>query len=372
MSSNASYEKCVRCGSCLKLCPIFDVMGEEQYSPRGKIYLLQIMDQIESDPEAAKEFRRLLFQCAMCGRCNEACSSDVDLLKVWHEQRAKAIETSPEEFQYLDALKDSLENVKNIYGLSPEDRAVYWLDELEGEIPHIQDRVFSKGKTAEVLVFLGCLMSFRGTQVDVLKALFKTLETLKVDYLVMGAEEFCCGHPLDLMGYEKGTKDLREHNRSVIEEAHAKKVITCCPGCLIQLSKNHGLQGVEVIHHTQFLDRMLKTIPKCRQTEKFVYHDPCELHRICGVKTEPRSLLKKMRVEYRELDLSCCGGGGLLRMTDPSLSEKIMQLRAAREHLKDATIITACPSCREQLLLNDLKTRDIVELVYEALQERGT
>ena len=103
-----SYDKCVRCGSCLQYCPMFDVTGEEQFSPRVKAYLLQVMDQIEDDEELGKEFRRLLFQCSLCGRCEETCSSGVDLLKVWHEQRAKAIEMSPEEFAYLEPLKDAL------------------------------------------------------------------------------------------------------------------------------------------------------------------------------------------------------------------------------------------------------------------------
>jgi Fe-S oxidoreductase len=52
-------------------------------------------------------------------------------------------------------------------------------------------------------------------------------------------------------------------------------------------------------------------------------------------------------------------------MTDPNLSDKIIQLRIAREGVKNTTVITACPSCREQLLGQDLKTKDIIELLSE-------
>ena len=361
-----SYEKCVRCGSCLQFCPMFDATGEEQYSPRGKAYLLQVMDQIEDDEELGKEFRRLLFQCSMCGRCEETCSSGVDLLKVWHEQRAKAVETAPDEFEYLEPLKNALANVKNIYGLAEEDRAIYWLDELEDEIPGLADRVYEKGKTAENMIFVGCLMSFRSSQIDVLRKLFKTLEKLEIDYLVMGAEENCCGHPLYLMGDEEGAKKLREHNKKVMKEA--KQVITCCPGCLIQLREHHELENTEALHHTQFFDRLVENPPKYNQTEKFSYHDPCELHRILNIKTEPRSLIDKMGIDYEEMDLSCCGGGGLLRMTDPNLSDLVIQLRVAKERVKETTVITACPSCREQLLGQELKTKDIVELLSDSLE----
>ena len=201
---------------------------------------------------------------------------------------------------------------------------------------------------------------------DVLKSLFTMLEGLGIKYLIMGAEENCCGHPLYLMGDEKGAEKLRKHNKSVIQDAQAKNVITCCPGCLIQLKEYHGLEGVEPLHHTQFFDRQFSTIPKYDQKEELAYHDPCELHRILGIKKEPRSLLSKMGVEYREMEASCCGGGGLLRMTDPDLSNIIIQARKAKERLQNTTVVTACPSCREQLLASSNKTMDIVELLNNA------
>lgn len=362
-----SYDRCVRCGSCLQFCPVFNVTGEEQFSPRGKAYFLQVQDMLEEDKELAKEFRKLVFQCTLCGRCEEICSADIDLLKVWQEQRVKAMTTFPDELTYLEPLRKALSNVKNIYGLSSDERVVYWLDELEDEIPKLCDRVYQKGKTSENMVFLGCLMSFRRSQIDVLRALFLTLERLNVDYLIMGSDEYCCGHPLHLMGDEDGAEQLREHNKEVIKSAKANRVITCCPGCLIQLRGHSYLENVEVIHSTQFFDRLLENTPKYFQTEKFLYHDPCELHRILKIKAEPRSLLKKIQVKFDEMDLSCCGGGGLLRMTDPTLSDKIIQLRVVSEGIKDTVVITACPSCREQLLCQNLVTRDIIELLLDSL-----
>ena len=363
-----SYDRCVRCGSCLQFCPVFDAIGEEQFSPRGKAYYLQVMDLVEKDKDLAKEFRRLLFECTLCGRCEETCTAGINLMRIWHERRAEALSTAPDEFEYLEPLRDALSNVKNIYGLSAEDRAVYWLDELEGDIPNLQERVFRMGKASDNVIFLGCLMSFRASQIGVLRALFLTLEKLGVDYLVMGAEENCCGHPLHLMGDEAGAEQLREHNKRVIKAAKAKRVITCCPGCLIQLREHHSLGNVEALHSTEFFDRLLGYTPKYRQVEEFSYHDPCELHRILKIKTEPRSLLNKMQVKFRDMDLSCCGGGGLLRMTDPALSDKIMQLRAASEVMRDTVVITACPSCREQLLGQNLVTRDILELLSDSLR----
>ncbi|MHA1770975.1 MAG: (Fe-S)-binding protein [Candidatus Thorarchaeota archaeon] len=366
-----SFDKCVRCGSCIKYCPLFTAREDEKFTPRAKTYLLQVWDLIEDDEELAKEFRRLLFQCTMCGRCEEVCSSDVDLLHIYHEQRSKALKTAPQEFDYLQTLRKSLAASKNIYGLDQEDRAVFWMDELIDEIPDIEDRVYQPGKTAEVMVFLGCLMSFRGSQMDVVKSLFRTLERIGTDYLVMGAEEFCCGHPLYLMGDDEGAEVLRSHNREVMQDAQVKTVITGCPGCLIQLREYHNLEGIEALHNTQYFDRMLKNPPKLGGGEEFAYHDPCELHRISKVKTEPRSVMKKVGVNFREMDLSCCGGGGLVRMTDPDLSDKIIEVRGSKERLDGTPVVTCCPSCREQFLSAGIETKDIVEMIDQAYQEEA-
>lgn len=55
-------------------------------------------------------------------------------------------------------------------------------------------------------------------------------------------------------------------------------------------------------------------------------------------------------------------------MTDPDLSEKIIQTRKVSEKIGNTVVITCCPSCREQLLGAGMKTIDIVQLLDEALR----
>ena len=55
-------EKCIKCGLCKGLCPVFKIIREEQYSPRGHAILLSnnIIDKI-------------VFDCTLCRACEEKC-----------------------------------------------------------------------------------------------------------------------------------------------------------------------------------------------------------------------------------------------------------------------------------------------------------
>jgi len=56
-------EKCIKCGLCKELCPVFRALREEQFSPRGKAILLsnRIFDE------------KVIFSCTLCKACEEKC-----------------------------------------------------------------------------------------------------------------------------------------------------------------------------------------------------------------------------------------------------------------------------------------------------------
>jgi len=55
-------EKCIKCGLCKELCPVFLVLREEQYSPRGHAIML-----------SNKIFDKIIFDCTLCKACEEKC-----------------------------------------------------------------------------------------------------------------------------------------------------------------------------------------------------------------------------------------------------------------------------------------------------------
>lgn len=60
------FDGCVSCGMCKARCGVFRVLGQEEFSARGKGDLL-----------SKKVMDRIVFECNMCRACEEACPLDV-------------------------------------------------------------------------------------------------------------------------------------------------------------------------------------------------------------------------------------------------------------------------------------------------------
>ena len=75
MSWEEEVSKCIKCGSCLSVCPIYLETGQETLVARGKLALLSghFSDLLPAD----KEIYHLLSNCLLCGACAENCASGV-------------------------------------------------------------------------------------------------------------------------------------------------------------------------------------------------------------------------------------------------------------------------------------------------------
>jgi len=75
MNDLSATGRCVKCGLCLPHCPTFRLTGNEADSPRGRISLMQLLDQ--PDREWSPGLFRHLDQCLMCHACEAMCPSKV-------------------------------------------------------------------------------------------------------------------------------------------------------------------------------------------------------------------------------------------------------------------------------------------------------
>ena len=83
---------CVHCGLCTSACPTYLELGNENDSPRGRIYLMRSVT--DGRLPLSSEVRRHLELCLDCRACETACPSGVQYGKLIEPFRV-AMESSP-------------------------------------------------------------------------------------------------------------------------------------------------------------------------------------------------------------------------------------------------------------------------------------
>jgi heterodisulfide reductase subunit C len=96
--ANEIIENCIKCGICKGLCPVFKVILEERFSPRGHSILLQ-----------EKIINESLYKCTLCKACEIKCPQGLKICDAIIKAREAFILTHKE----LSAKKGIIENIIN-------------------------------------------------------------------------------------------------------------------------------------------------------------------------------------------------------------------------------------------------------------------
>jgi heterodisulfide reductase subunit D len=378
-----SLDACVKCGSCVNVCPVYTqtqqletTMGGFYTNLKSFIRKAYGLPGMSIRPDQAKgmlkEYSEHPYLCTLCGRCSIVCPSFIDT----KDTRIAARRFMVEKGEYppsMDRLAETLERVHNIIGEPSEDRAA-WVQALS-EPP--QD-MFQREK-AKVVYFTGCVAAYFPMTKRIPQALVQILEKAGVDFTLLGGEEWCCGFPLIAAGMKEKAEALMQHNLQKVREKGAERIVFACPSCYhtwMEGCKNE----IEIFHSTQFIKRLIEEgkITFKEKKTKVTYHDPCDLGRASGVYEAPREILQAIpgvelvEMEGNREECKCCGGGGNLEMVRPDLSAAIAQSKIEEIKATGADmVITACQQCVRTIFSNARKKKipitvmDISEFVLK-------
>ncbi|WP_163329224.1 (Fe-S)-binding protein [Desulfurobacterium thermolithotrophum] len=371
--SDEVIEKCVRCGSCRTVCPVFNVTHEEPSVARGKIFLANMINKgnIELDKEAAGIFNL----CATCLRCAEICPLKVNYEKIIISARALCVEKfglSPEKKaavflfsnrELLKALGKVAAPLTKIFtksSKSPQNRLFpidipkigkVLLPEIKSKPFNDKDRWYSaKGKEkGKVAFFSGCM--FNNFYTETAQNVVKVLNALGYSVFVP-RDQHCCGAPALFAGDLKTFEKMKEKNLKTFQNLNVDFIVTACATCGHILKKEYKETSFKTKELIEVLFENLEELRKWKFPQKVIvtWHHPCHIVRGQKIpRNYPLDVLKVIEnIEFVNLEEAdnCCGMGGSFKLSHPEISKEI-QLKKVRniEKTKGDFVLTECPGC---------------------------
>lgn len=407
--------QCIRCGSCLNVCPIFRLVGGHVF---GDIYTGGIGTILTAWFDELKKSEDIQGLCIQCGNCTQVCPGKIDIPELIMEIRRRLV---LEKGQPLlqKAIFGVVNNRKLFHSMlraasvaaKPFSSGKFirhlplFLAELTDgrSLPAIAEKPFrdqmaelKQPKLKEKAVFYaGCLIDFAYPEMGL--ALVKLLNKAGIE-VVFPEEQTCCGAPALYNGaYEVAAHNAVDNIKALLQE-DATYVVSACPTCTVALVHEFG-KTLEAVGQTDWLPRAkalaaktvdLSTLVKKLVSEgrlsfkegedlgKVTYHDSCHLKRTLKVFEEPRELLQQAGYQVAEMfecDM-CCGMGGSYSMKLPEISAPILQKKLKNIKETGAPVVAMdCPGCVMQIrggfdqdAASPIRVQHSVELLVERLK----
>jgi len=348
-----SVYRCVQCGTCRSVCPVFDVVGWESANTRGRMLIIK---SLLEGRHPSEDVLPSLASCTTCGICAAKCPAGANPPEVVEAARAQLVKCGITT-DAQENLKSAIMTYGNSFGETKSRK--HWLSEVERlKLPEKSDSVY----------FVGCFDSYRYPEFA--KKTFGILQRFGVTLL---PDEQCCASPLLRTGFKEDAEKVMKHNLDQIRKVGAHTIITSCAGCYTTLKNNYP-EELRVISLPEFLAEHLEELNLKKLDLTVTYHDPCHLGRHNQVYDAPRTVIQAIctlkEMKNIKENARCCGGGGGVRTGYPDIS-----LELARNRLKDVPegvdyIVTSCPLCVRNLrdAGGNIEVIDIVELVAMAIE----
>ena len=378
---------CVHCGFCLPTCPSYQVLENENDSPRGRIVLMRIGH--EEGSEVSPQMTEHFDNCLGCMACVTACPSGVQYDRLIEQTRPQierhGARTRGQRL-YRRAIFELFTHPARLRAMAP-------LMALQGRLginrrlgervkqPHLRAmmRLTPPVKLRAAARRLPEVVPAHGTrkgrvgfmQGCVQRAFFGDVNAATVRVLAAEGWEVhsprrprCCGALMMHSGVEPDTQALARELIAAYEDFDVVAVNVA--GCGSSMKEYDHLLGDD----PQWADRARAFVAKTRDVHELLgehepqarrnplpmtvaYHDACHLAHAQGVRSQPRELLRGIPglelLEPADWEI-CCGSAGIYNLVKPEPAAELGKRKAANLAATGAEAIAAAnPGCSIQI-----------------------
>ena len=396
--------RCVRCGACANVCPVYRMVGGHQY---GHIYIGAIGLIATYFFHGRDKAKNLVQNCINCGACKAVCAAGIDLPRLIKEIHARI---QDEEGHPLPSqlMRLMLKNRKLFHGLLRSARRVQKPVTGNGYVRHLPF-IFAKehdfralpaiaetpfrdrwpairpevpNPRYKVALFSGCVQDF--VYPGQREAGVKVLSRLPVA-LDFPMQQTCCGLPLQMMGEKEAARMVAIQNIEAFEQQNCDYIVTLCASCASHLKnafpeilKDDPVMAerarrfaAKVITFSQFVQNVaaIDSTLFNGNGRTTTYHAPCHLCRGLDEHRAPQELIRKAGFEYQpaQEEETCCGFGGTYSGKFPQISAQILARKLDDIQTTGADLlVTECPGCVMQLRGGVVKRGDRIEVLHIA------
>ena len=279
--AEAEIYACSSCGLCLDACPMNVQKKNLKYS---SVYFIRFLRRHNE-----KKINAIADKCLMCDKCHALCPVGVDAPALRRAQRATVNNSLPYDYSYLmeGSLGSNSSSVSTCVaanacsitaGSVASTRTANTHASLTDPSPSLTEPVevtTNIQKTSEdwkVMYFAGCMTHLTPR---IIKSVEKVFKSAGVNYIFADRDGgICCGRPLMLAGKTDAAYETISANRRMILGSGCRTLVLSCPICYKIFKDEYALDGIEVLHYTQFIKRLVDE-GKLKLTagdERIVYH----------------------------------------------------------------------------------------------------
>ncbi len=369
---------CVHCGLCTSACPTYVETGDENDSPRGRIYLMRSV--VDGRLDLTEKVKGHLDLCLDCRSCETACPSGVQYGRLLEPFRVEMQQDLPAAASNNTAppnpKKPDWFHRWIMYGLFPDRKRMAWalaparlmqtlkldrladavgltkllpdrlrrmqeqLPTLNKSLPALPEFLPAKGeRRATVGLFLGCVADAMFRRVH-----WATARVLQENgcAVVIPQAQACCGAIHYHSGAAEPAIELMQKNVTAFDNESLDAVIVNVAGCgsmlkdyshvAEEIAKSSSVDPSKFVSKikdvSEFLAELGPRTPVGPINAVVAYQDACHLQHAQQIRQPPRDLLNLIPgiqlQPIAEPEL-CCGAAGSYSLTQPEMADRLGQ-----------------------------------------------